>query len=77
MSDYPDSAAERAAIREGLRATLVAHAEREAAVQARSMKCNGWAGLSGTPLHRGDEDGCANDGRGCICRCHDDQRARP
>ena len=62
---YPSTTVERAARRE----QYVGHAVRLGVEQAerlgRSIKC----GELGR--HSTDEDGCANDGSGCLCECHD------
>jgi len=75
---YTDDPAERDAIRSNIIARALIKAEDEARRIYCSIKCGNstW----GTeeyhrPKHRTDPDGCANDGRTCICACHDGQRA--
>lgn len=37
----------------------------------RSMKCNGMTSPGTGALHADMENGCSNDGTGCLCECHD------
>lgn len=70
-SRYPLDAQDRAVVRREIRERVMAEAHRQAATLGRSMKCGGWGGIA-PPRHAGAEyDGCANDGTGCVCECHD------
>ena len=71
MISYPGQAlalkhtgGDRAAARQLIKAHMLAEAERQAAVAACSMNCE-WG------RHADEDYGCANDGSGCLCACHD------
>lgn len=76
MRDFPHYLGERVAIRAQIDERAKLDAMHKANALGRSMKCAGYPeGGYGPPAvkarHAGDEDGCANDGTGCICDCHD------
>jgi hypothetical protein len=63
--NWPLTRAERAAERERIREAALAAARRDALRFARSIRC-------GERGHHADlPGGCANDGTGCLCECHD------
>lgn len=72
-ASFPVDAPQRAVVRREMRDKILADAERRIRQAGRSMKCAGWGGIS-NPRHAGQEHGCANDGTGCVCECHDQQR---
>lgn len=65
MDEYPSDWQNRAEIRTRIRAEQRARAERDAARLGRSIKC----GID--KRHADQVGGCANDGTGCVCECHD------
>ena len=71
---YPTDIAERRALREERQRAIIADARARAAVTGSSINCR-------HGNHRRREDpygwvGCANDGTGCLCECHDPAEAR-
>jgi hypothetical protein len=70
MSDYPMTIRERQAERKRLVDYVMDRARRDITIRGRSMKCGGFDGVT-EPRHAGTEDGCKNDGTGCLCECHD------
>lgn len=73
---WPDDPAERASVRAEHIAGALILAEKEARAWGRSIKCRDWPGRpEHRPQHRDHPDGCINDGRTCLCDCHDGQRA--
>lgn len=68
MAEYPPTVAERAALRANLRTRALAAAEQAAAVAGLSLNCERRLQLG---THPDDAPGCANDGTGCLCACHD------
>jgi len=74
LTKHGNTAAGREKARKEIVAVIRAGADREATAAGRSMKCAGWANAGialATPRHRGDPDGCRNNGSTCICECHD------
>lgn len=67
---WPVEPQRRAATRRDIRAQVMADAERRVREVGRTLKCYGWGGMA-PPQHAGEPGGCANDGTGCICECHD------
>lgn len=65
---YPLDAVGRAAAREANRLRLIAQAEGAARIEGFSLNC---AGRLQCDTHPADEPGCANQGDGCLCQCHD------
>lgn len=57
---YPRSRAARSARREAIKAEYI----RFGLANVSSLNC-------GAGKHAGQPGGCANDGRGCLCECHD------
>jgi hypothetical protein len=71
MTNLPVDIASRVALREDyLRAALLA-VQVTANRQQRSMKCLGDLDVNGQGQHSWLPGGCANDGTGCLCFCHD------
>lgn len=66
---YPTTARERAAARNRIRAVQREIFEQNARRLGRSLKC----GEHGQ--HANQDGGCANDGTGCLCECHDSREA--
>lgn len=60
----------RDVIADAIRAEGKRRIEKALGEAGRSMKCAGAGGIA-TPRHADTDDGCANDGSTCICRCHD------
>jgi hypothetical protein len=48
-----------------------AEAETLGLIRGRSLKCSGWEGTAPAKHAYARPDGCANDGSGCLCECHD------
>lgn len=77
MSGYPDKAEDRAALRDKTKAELMERAEREASKIGHSIKCgNVFPYDEQYVKHHFESGGCMNDGRTCLCYCHDGQRHR-
>lgn len=70
---YPRTKTDREERRQAIRRRAIDAAERSSASLGRSFKCdpdtvyNGFLG----PSHAGAPNGCRNDGRNCLCECHD------
>lgn len=69
MSEYPTTTHERARERNRIRANQREIAERNSRCLGRSLKC-------GEEQHADQDGGCANDGTGCLCVCHDSEFVR-
>lgn len=70
MSSYPKDASDRQRMRAAARRELLKQAEAMATVYGRSINCGNWPAPV-VPHHAGELGGCANDGSGCLCECHD------
>jgi hypothetical protein len=71
MTETAMSTADRVAARERILQGCLAEARDLAKRRGRSMKCGGWPAPGWPPRHADEPGGCANDGSGCICECHD------
>ena len=67
---FPLDTDARQTARDEIKADCLRRAEIEAGQTGRSMKCNGY-GNQFPRLHSDHPGGCANDGSGCVCECHD------
>lgn len=65
MPDHPLVAADRERRRQQILDEQILAARRIAARVGRSVKCGEYG------QHADQEGGCANDGTGCLCECHD------
>lgn len=66
---YPRTTGGRQLLRDTYRRRIVERAEREAAMVGLSIKCRG-EGMA--VQHATAPGGCANNGSGCLCECHDE-----
>lgn len=62
--NYAGTAAARAAHRRSIHTRIAAASQHEADRLGRSPKC-------AHAEHADQPGGCANDGTGCLCECHD------
>lgn len=68
---YPLNRSERIVLRADLLRAEMNRAEMRVAHASRSVRCSGGQWSEYPPKHAGMDDGCRDDGTGCLCACHD------